>query len=179
MFKQMLKLTAVFALIGAPMFAFASVSPTVGDTPNEEISESGYTFWQVFPPDHSAMQFYARDAGTFNPYLSTCTAGTFCNIFGTGTNQAGEYIIFEESSQTSTCFEAYPDMTYDCLIADVGINVDATSTYFANAEYVPPEVSTSTATSTPVVDPNRDFAYGLYLFTAWFFGIYWVFSKKR
>lgn len=39
--------------------------------------------------------------------------------------------------------------------------------------------TTASSTLTIVSDPNRDFANGLFLFTAWFFGIYWVFSKKR
>jgi len=36
-----------------------------------------------------------------------------------------------------------------------------------------------TAATTTVFNPNQDFANGLFLFTAWFFGIYWLFSKKR
>jgi len=41
--------------------------------------------------------------------------------------------------------------------------------------------ATTTASSTIsiVFDPNRDMANLLFLFTAWFFGVYWLFSKKR
>jgi len=38
---------------------------------------------------------------------------------------------------------------------------------------------TSTASTTTVDTTNQDFFYGLILFTAWFFGIYWIFSKRR
>jgi len=43
----------------------------------------------------------------------------------------------------------------------------------------PVEPTTTVATSTLIFDPNRDVANGFYLFFACFFGIIWLFAKKR
>jgi len=39
--------------------------------------------------------------------------------------------------------------------------------------------TTPAVSTTTIIDANRDFANLLFLFTAWVFGIYWMFSKKR
>ncbi len=124
--KKVNTLILIIGLFSLPLFAFAaSISPTSGATPDEAISTSaGDEFWQMFPPDHSVMIFYSRGTTNFNFYQNTCTGGTFCNNPNSqpSYNQAGTYPVFHETNQASSCFAAYPNMTYACLSTDPGVD---------------------------------------------------------
>ncbi len=127
--NKILKLLLAVCAVGA--FAFpltsyaASITPTSGATPDQSIvTSSGDEFWQMFPPDHSVMIFYSRGTTTFNFYQNTCTADAFCNNPNSqpSYNQAGTYPVFHETNQSSSCFAAYPNMTYACLSTDPGVD---------------------------------------------------------
>jgi len=67
--------------------------------------------------------------------------------------------------------------TYSGCIGEVGgtLILDQLVTF---SEEAPTSTQATAATST-VFNPNQEMANALFLFTAWFFGVYWIFSKKR
>lgn len=123
----------------------------------------------------------ATVTGGGTPFRITCYeySGSVCNTYGTlssGTNTDVSFTINSGSSVGIYLWGQSSGSIGDICVTDTAGGCAATP--------VGPDASyaifgTSTATYQIVDNPTADTFYLLVLFTSWFFGIYWVFSKKR
>jgi len=111
---------------------------------------------------------------TFSPAISLTAATTYWVVVERdGGTDAVNYIRI--SYDTTEPYadgvkETYVSGNWTVRAADIWGSADLTYTGASTS---------STATSTTIIDPNRDYANGLFLFLLMFFGIYWMFSKRR
>lgn len=120
---------------------------------------------------------YEYSSGTCNTYVAL-SAGTYVDeafVINSGTS-LGLYLWGQSSTNPEVGEICITDELGGCDGGGGGGGSTAPSIFddlFGSA------TSSASSTISIVFDPNRDMANLLFLFTAWFFGVYWIFSKKR